>query len=153
MRERQREKHAHAARLTTIANSVITTFGLDFFPSYKELRSKTSSLKNWINLLASIAPKQVAINTHSFWWCPTIKKCTLFKMHQSLHSLLTTHDKIYVRQYEYLLFTLKISHLKGDCGADPQTIEHFILCCDSSHYYYVFSLYLWQCSSVLDQYN
>ena len=31
MRERETEKHAHATRLTTIAESVVTTFGLNFF--------------------------------------------------------------------------------------------------------------------------
>ena len=30
-RDRQTEKHAHAARLSTIAKSVVTTLGLNFF--------------------------------------------------------------------------------------------------------------------------
>ena len=31
MKERQTEKHAHATRLTTIAKSVVTTIGRNFF--------------------------------------------------------------------------------------------------------------------------
>ena len=41
-RKKQTEKHAHAARFTTIAKSIVTTFGLNFFRVANATRDLTN---------------------------------------------------------------------------------------------------------------